>query len=258
MIDIHSHVLAGIDDGARDTTESLLMLKQAVKSGTRAVVCTPHIFDTGCVTSPADISQRTDELRSMAVAEGIDIKLYTGAEIMLTHDLDQRYQKGEFTTLASSRYILIEPPMHDFPAYTETVMFNLMLLGLIPILAHPERNVTLGANPSRLYELILRGVMVQANAGSFTGVFGIGVRRFALRLIENNQVHFLGSDGHSTTGRTLVLAHGLKSAEAELRTNLSYLVNDNPKAVLADEVIVAPEPSQVDAKRSLLSRLFGR
>ena len=258
MIDLHTHVLPGIDDGADSMATSLEMLRQAQATGTTHVFCTPHVMDTGNVPSPAEIDDLTDELRAAAVAEGISVELTSGSEVMLAPDLAKRYERGQLRTLGRSQYLLVELPMGSLPHYTGALLFELMVLGLFPVLAHPERNAAFIAQPSQLYDIVAKGVLVQSNVGSLTGLFGPEVQRFVVRLVRAGQVHFLGSDGHSLRRRRLVIAEGRLAAEREIGDEAAALVWRNPSAVVAGREVSVPDPRPVSARGSWLSRFLGR
>lgn len=256
MIDIHSHVLPAIDDGSDSMDTSVQMLRQAEASGTTHVFCTPHVLDTGPVPSPDFIDECTAALRTAARAEGIAVELLPGSEVMLTLDLPERHGRGELRTLGNSHYLLIEPPLGGLPRYTEDVLFELALAGLFPILAHPERSVGFMACPARLLSLVEKGILVQANAGSFTGMFGPEVQRFAMGLAAAGQVHMLGSDAHSIRRRCMGLDRGFHAIERQLPAATS-LVWDNPMAVVRGHDLQVPDPKPIAAGGSWLARLFG-
>lgn len=249
MIDIHAHVLPGVDDGADSVDTSLEMLRQASSDGTTAVFCTPHILDVGEIISPDDIRERVKQLQNAADHAGIPIELFPGSEVMLSDNLGDRLKENILTTLGDSPYILVELPMHDIPFHAESTLFELTVSNLIPILAHPERNTVLMRDPSRLYQLVQNGVLTQVNAGSLSGLFGEEVKNFALDLINCRQVHFIGSDGHSVRRRRLTLSEGRKMVEDILGESAKPLTVDNPKAIIEGRELSVPAPLPYKRRR---------
>lgn len=213
MVDIHTHILPGLDDGARSWDEAVEMARGAAKDGIETVVATPHIYDAS-TTAPQEICEKTSRFQSLLDSEGINLCVLPGAEVHLAIDLPDRLRDGNLQTLANSgRYLLVEFPFGLLPLYTDEVLFELQASGITPIIAHPERNETIQKNPNRLHDMIQRGMLAQLTGGSLRGNFGSRVEHIAKLLLKHNLVQILGSDGHRADRRRVLLgkASGLVS-----------------------------------------------
>lgn len=214
MVDLHSHILPGIDDGAKDRAVALEMLKIAVNDGTTDIVLTPHYIH-GNVDNTADIVKKCcEELRNLAREEGIDINLYPGNEIFICPEVPSLLDEEKLCSLNGSRYLLVELPMTIVPEYTEEVLYQIRLRGYVPVIAHPERNLRIGKNNDILRNLVQQGVLSQVNATSITGLYGRAIQKTAMGLIKKGLVHFVSSDAHTCRGRSpkLSKAYGIISA----------------------------------------------
>jgi len=266
MIDLHCHLLPGIDDGAPDEATSLEMARIAVADGICTTACTPHIYPGLYENDAAGIIARVGSLQRRFVDEGIKLALTIGADAHLTPELLGRLKARTAPTLAGGRYFLLEPP-HTVapPRFAETV-FDFIAAGFVPVLTHPERLTWIKPHYAAFVALVKSGVWMQVTAGSLTGRFGEGAKYFAEKMLDDGLVHLLATDAHSVRHRAPLLAEGSKAAEkwvgaAEARR----LVVDRPRAIL-DNVPpreVTPIPSASDdwddsAGRSLLGRLLGR
>ena len=202
-IDIHSHIIPGIDDGARDEAIALEMLEIAEKSGTRHIIATPHYVYGNTRYGFATIVEKCEGLNRLAANEGIDITVYPGCEVFITPEIIELYEQGLIGTLADSSYMLVEFPMMSIPPYTDNVLYELQLKGITPIIAHPERYSEIQRRPEILESFIDRGILAQVNSGSLTGVYGRESKRTVMRLIKKGLVQFVASDAHSDSGRNL-------------------------------------------------------
>ena len=210
MIDVHCHLLPGIDDGAPDDTAALAMARIAFADGIRTTVCTPHIYP-GLYENDADgIRRRTAELQRRLVEEGIGLVLAVGADAHLTPELLSRLQEGTVPTLAGGRYVLLEPPHHVAPPRFAESMWSLVAAGFVPVLTHPERLTWIGQDYAMLAALVHAGVWMQVTAGSLAGRFGSGARYFAERMLDDGLVHLLATDAHGVKHRAPLLAEGLQ------------------------------------------------
>ena len=196
--DIHSHIISGIDDGAKDMDTAVRMLRMAAADGTAHIVATPPFIFENMQTSPEVIVQKTDELQKLALREGINLAIHPGCEVFLCPEVPELYEKGLIRTVGDSSYILIELPAMSVPAYTDQVLYELQLKGLIPVIAHPERNMEITGRPEILADMVRRGMLTQVNSGSINGIFGKETKKAALRFIGAGWVQFVASDAHTT------------------------------------------------------------
>jgi len=202
MYDIHNHILAGIDDGCDNFETSIQMCKTARNDGIRNIVATPH-YIPGYSSNPSAqiIKDMVKELNDNAEKQDIGVNIFTGMEVFISPNLPELYKSGEILTLNDSRYMLVELPLHNLPIYIDQVMFRLQVCGVVPVIAHPERNRLLRKNPKKMVEMADRGILFQINAGSFKGIFGEKVREFAFHLLAHGLVHLVASDAHSNSVR---------------------------------------------------------
>lgn len=198
FIDIHSHILPDVDDGARDFEESLLIMNKIREAGGKGIVLTPHVATEGNETKLLDKVENQFETLNRLVAENrIALDLYLGAELMLHPELPQKI-KGDkrFTINGKGKYALIEMPFFEIPFYAPNVFFNLLASGITPIWAHPERCSDIVKDYRAVLNYTKNGVLLQVNAGSLLGFYGREAKETSIALIKNGLVHVLASDTH--------------------------------------------------------------
>jgi protein-tyrosine phosphatase len=237
MIDIHSHILFEIDDGAKTLEESVEMCRTSARDGITTIVATPHAHDGVHRTHNREIlRQKVDELN--AILNGAP-RIELGSELRFTHDVvNHLCNKKSAATLAGSAYALIEFPHQVVPPGSERALFELMNNGIRPVIAHPERNVMLMAQPERFFELVELGALGQADTGSFTGQFGSRVREAAIVMLENGLLHFVASDCHNLRNRLPGMSVAVKAiAELVGEGYAQAMAIDNPAAIVRDSSI---------------------
>ena len=211
MIDMHSHIIYGVDDGAKTEEMTINMLKMSMASGVKKIVATPH-YMKGRFNVPYDqIKDKVKELNKLASKNGIDVEIYAAQEVYYTERILEYYKNGEIGTINNGKYMLIELPMIEFDLREITDnLYELTMLGVKPIIAHPERYIPFIKKPSLINELIEEGYLFQLNLGSLMGDFGKEVKNLAKQYLENGVYSVIGSDGHSDKNRTTDLTEGLK------------------------------------------------
>lgn len=221
MIDLHSHILPGVDDGPATLAESLDIARAAVEDGIEAVAATPHVRDD-YPTSPEAMEQGVAELREALAAEGIPLSLHTGGEIAL--DRVERTELERFA-LGGGQYVLLEFPYYGWPLGLHDAVFRLGVSGLRAVLAHPERNAEVQAAPERLEPVVASGALVQVTAASLDGRLGGSSQRCALDLIARGLAHLIASDAHAPALRGIGMSIAAKAvANEELARRLTYEV----------------------------------
>jgi protein-tyrosine phosphatase len=259
VIDLHAHVLPGVDDGAPDLATSLEMLRASHREGVREIVATPHQHPGRYPNAPARLREAHQELCAAilgAEARGEALPLvHLGAEVHLDADLPERIESGDLLTLAGSSTVLLELP-DVFPlGAVEELIWTLHLRGIRTLLAHPERIGQIARVPAQLGRLVSLGALAQLTGASIAGDFGAPCRDLSARLIADGLCHVVSSDAHDLKRRPPVLGRARKALEqvggADLATRL---VETNPAAILAGhEVEGVPEPSS--GPRTWRSRL---
>ncbi len=233
MIDLHIHVLPGVDDGATDETVARAMLDRARSLGYQRLVATPHLPGPLDAAYLAQVERALALVQAMAPAASIDVGL--GFEVALTPDLPARLEAGEPATLAGSRAVLVDLPVAGWPLHVDTTLFALQVAGFRPVLAHPERYASVQQNPGRGRELADRGILLQATISSFVGLFGVPAQRTAEFLLRQGAIHLVATDAHSVGHRFADVERGL----ARIRTlvggaRMEQLVSAVPHALLVD------------------------
>jgi len=238
LIDLHTHIVPGVDDGAQTLGESLAMARAALADGIRQVVATPHSPFAGM--SRDEFGQRLESLRQALAGQGANLEVHPGAEVSLEPDTLRWLAEGLAWPIGTTRYVLVELPFFVLPPYAEDLIFRLQVEGYKPILAHPERNAPLAAKPERLQALVERGVLVQITTTSILGGFGAQAKSAAAAFLERGLVHVLASDAHSANHRPPLLTEGARAAERIIGPEAWNLVNTNPAAILGDRDDVEP------------------
>jgi protein-tyrosine phosphatase len=237
MIDLHCHILPGMDDGAADLPVSLAMAEALVADGVTTVACTPHILPGVYHNSGPEIRAAVQQLQDALDEERIPLHLVAGADVHIAPDLVPGLQSGHLLSLADTRYVLIEPPHNVLPPRLEECFFGLLAAGYVPILTHPERLTWINAHYSTVERLFQAGVWMQVTAGSLAGAFGRNPLYWAERMLDEGRVHFLATDAHDTKRRRPNLSRGRELAAKRVGDGeAEHLVVSRPEGVLRDEV----------------------
>lgn len=240
MIDLHSHILPGIDDGAPDLDVSLEMARIAVADGVAVQACTPHIFPGVFDNSGPQIRRAVAALQRRLDENAIPLRLVTGADAHVVPNMVNGLQTGEILSLADTRYVLVEPPRHVAPPRMERFFFELLAAGYVPILTHPERLTWIETRYETFVQLCRAGVWMQVTAGSLTGAFGRRPKYWAERMLSEALVHILASDAHGARRRPPDLAKGRAAAAKWLgEEEAEQLVSVRPRAILENAAPVA-------------------
>ncbi len=237
MIDIHSHILPGVDDGSKNMEESLQMARRMEACGVKQVVATPHYFSHDFHLTPGDVRDRTAVLQKAVVAAGLELKVLPGAEVYISRDLGRKASNKQVPTLNNSRYILVESGFESFPRYGNEVLYDLKVLGLTPVIAHPERYLFLMKKKGLVEEWLAEGALIQINSGSLLGLYGKKAQERARFYVKNDLVQLMGSDMHRGERDRGTLQEGLESLK-KLRGDLAEKFLENARKVIADEIII--------------------
>lgn len=260
MIDIHTHILPGIDDGAKDMETAIKMLKMAERDGTTHIIVTPHYIHEvqGIFGNDSKAVKKSyEELMAVVKEKNINVKIYPGTEAFICPELPQLITSGGIYTLNNSAYVLVELPMMNMPIYTDDVLFNIKISGYTPIIAHPERYREIADNPNTLYDYINRGALVQVNASSIKGIYGKKIKDTALTLIRHNMVHFVASDAHTCRGRSPKMSRAYEIVRNEVGDAFAKrLFRTNAMKILKDEEFSFPKPEKVRSWMKMVLSLF--
>lgn len=247
LIDLHTHILPGVDDGAQMPDEALAMARVALADGVGQIVATPHIPLAGL--DREECERRLEDLRRYLAGCQADLEVHLGAEVSLEPDILRWLADGLAWPIGDTRYILVELPFFSLPPYTDDVIFRLQVAQYKPILAHPERNASLAAAPDRLGPLVERGVLIQITTTSVLGGFGAQAMSAAMAFLRRGWVHVLASDAHSANHRPPSLTEAARAAEKIVGPLAWNLVTTNPAAILGDGDDVEPARPARKARR---------
>ncbi len=251
MIDLHCHILPGLDDGPAELAESLKMCALAARDGITDLVATPHFQPDKYTHGLPEIRQAVVHLSARVAEAGIPLRLYPGGDVALDGEMLSWARDKTLPTLADNgRYFLMEPPDPWQLRGLEEMVFELQLLGLTPVITHPERIQGQGKSWGWLERLVDLGCLSQVTAMSLTGRFGKAVRRSSLELLERNLVHLVATDAHSPERRPPVLSealHLLLDKAGEERTRLMF--KEWPQAVLEGRSFEVPSPDPPPRRR---------
>ena len=205
IVDLHNHVLPGVDDGPSTELEAILLIQNAAKNGVTHIVATPHHRNGQFNQDINEIKNSIHIMNLLLQDRGIPVTILPGMEVHLHGEIMEDLEKGMLTLADSHKYVLIEFPTQQIPQFTEAVFYELQLKGYIPIIAHAERNGEIRRHPKKLVELVNKGALVQVTAGSVTGANGKDLQKFALKLCHHQLVHFIASDAHDFKNRPFLI-----------------------------------------------------
>jgi len=249
MIDLHSHILPGLDDGPETLEGSLELARAALDDGTELIAATPHVRDD-YPTTAVEMESAVEEVRTALSDAGVGLELRPGGELALERlDELEPMELRRFGLGGSVKYLLVESPYYGWPLDLEERLFRLQATGMTPVLAHPERNAEVQAEPERLRPLVERGALVQLTAASVDGRLGRRPQQTSSLLLELGLAHLLASDAHAPAVR----AAGLSAAARSLgdQALARWLTRDVPAALLASEEL---PPRPAPARRRWFSR----
>jgi protein-tyrosine phosphatase len=232
MIDIHSHILPNLDDGAQSLEESVSMAGDLKRLGFATIFATPHIYPGVYNNFKEGILDSFSIFKEQLAKRNIAVEVRPGAEVFITYNLMHAINCDLILTMNDQKkFILLELPFFEYPAYVDEVLFSLLARGIIPIISHPERNVQV-QNISIVRELVEKGVRMQINISSFAGTYGDKVRNVAQTLLKEDLVHYLATDYHGRDG------HHLEGGVDKLKVligkaRLKKLLSENPRELIA-------------------------
>ena len=248
FVDIHCHLLPGLDDGPSNWEQTLAMAQAAVENGLEWVVATPHQRGRHAENTPELIRAILDQTQRHLEDRQVPLRLFPGADVRIDETLVDGFRNGEVQTIADGRYLLLELP-HDVYFPLDGLLRDLRHLGITGILTHPERNHAIIRRPDLLEDVIRAGALVQITAGSITGSFGAVVRRFSEELLLSGKVHVVATDAHGCHGRP----HNLGDAHRQIarllgRESADILCRRNPA-----RIVLGLSPQRLEPVRSLRS-----
>ena len=239
MIDLHTHILYGADDGAKTLKMSMDLLEEAERVGFTKIILTSHYIE-GYFTTDVETRQKT--IAEIDNTKNVDIELYIGNEVFLSEDLMQLLEDKKVVTLNNTKYVLFELPFNNRPINLMDIIFRLQSKNFVPILAHPERYSYFYKTPDIYEELVEKGVLLQVNFGSFGGQYGRRAKLMAEKLLQANLVHFLATDVHRPDSVYPEIPNLLRNLNRLVgEEKIKQLTTTNPELVLQNKDIEIEE-----------------
>lgn len=248
LVDIHCHILPGIDDGSPNLESSLGLAHAAIEDGVTHILATPHHLDNNYINHRQDVIEKTKDFQNELDVRNINLSVFPGQEVHINGDLTQRYD-DLLGTDEKKKYMLLEFPHRNVPAYAQRLIFELRKLGTTPIIVHPERNKEIQKDLNLLYDFIQQGALAQLTATSYVGGFGTEVADISKKLVENNLVQFIASDAHALKGRNFVLREAFEQVATDFDETLAFSFENNAENVLNGKSVIARNYRKIQKKK---------
>ncbi|MCM3729093.1 tyrosine protein phosphatase [Neobacillus cucumis] len=251
MVDIHCHILPGIDDGAKNISDSIMMAKEAEKEGIHTIIATPHLNNQ--YDNRKDlILAKVNKLNTALKDAGVNVTILPGQEPRIYGDIIGDFEKNDIQTLNNSQYLFVEFPSNHVPRYAEKLLFDIQVKGLTPIIVHPERNSEIIERPEILYRFVEKGSLTQVTASSLSGYFGKKIKNFSMQIIEANLTHFIASDAHNINSRSFKMMEAYDLIDKEYGTDYVYLFSENAEMLITGKSIIKEIPEQIKKKKKFI------
>jgi protein-tyrosine phosphatase len=249
MVDIHAHIIPGVDDGAESMEDSIAMLQKSAASGVDTIVATPHLMPGSYMVSAEGRDEILLKLQQKVVELDIPIKVLPGRECYLSPEIFE-FEKDlkKLTINNAGKYVLVELPFHETPEYVYQIIFDFQMKGITPIIAHVERYHDVIYNPNFVMRFIEKDCLIQVNVGSVLGKYGSDIQKTSHILLRNRMAHIVASDMHTSHSTPLGSGAGIISeiVGAEEKGNL---IDRRPRAIIEGRTVVIPEPLEYHPKR---------
>jgi protein-tyrosine phosphatase len=249
MIDLHSHILPGLDDGAQTLEDALAMARGAVAEGIRIVAATPHHNNRKYTNPAGELLSYIQYFNEQLIQNDIPLTVVGGQEIRVNRTFLGELYAGHALTLNGSRYLLIELPTASIPSDVDEVIHELLVAGYVPIIAHPERNAAIAEDPDRLERLIELGALSQITTHSLCGLFGSKLQKLSLQLCQRNLAHIVASDAHDINRRAFLMGEAYHLLRRKLGESTADYFRDNAQAVLDNRIIESQGPLHKTKKK---------
>lgn len=246
MIDLHCHILPGVDDGAETLEDSIAMAKVAIEQGITHVMCTPH-HQNGVYLNPASkVIPLVAKLQKELDDRGLDLTVLEGQEVRIFGELLESIEKNEiiFTDLDNT-YVLIEFPTALVPNFAEDVLFSLRSFGYVPVIVHPERNSAIRKDPNLLLPFLEMGVLTQLTAPSVVGKFGKSIQKTSFQLLDHNMVHMVASDAHGINKRNFYLKEAYETIASKYGQERVAAMQQVAKDLVNGDPVTVPDFKEI-------------
>ena len=242
MIDIHAHIIPGVDDGPDTIEEAIRILEDAAEQGITHIYATSHAKSPNYDVSVEQIQSGVALLRDAVEANDIKINVLHGQEIRIHSKLLEELVEGKVLPLDNSQYVLVEFPTREIPDYAEAVFKKMLSNNYVPIIAHPEKNRPLMDKPELLYKFVKLGCLSQVTTGSLAGHFGNKIKDTAFTFVRHQLVHCVGSDVHNLTSRPLLYNEGLNELDTKGLSKQADILVENNFRIQEEKLVIVQEP----------------
>lgn len=250
MIDLHCHLLPGLDDGSKNMNTSLKLANDAVKDGVNYALLTPHHMNGVYLNHKKMVIQRTQEFQAEIDKCKIPLKVFPGQEVRINGDLLSALDQDDILFAdEGGRYLMLEFPSDDVPSYTNNIIYEIMQRGIIPVIVHPERNAKIMRQPDILYDLLNKGCLSQITAGSYVGTFGHNIKKFSTQLIQAGQVYIFASDAHNLPNRKYEMRKAFHKLRREFGEDLTNELEENAKSIINGDFVLPHELQPIKSKK---------
>lgn len=257
MIDLHCHLLPGVDDGSASLRVSLRLAREAVENGIEYALLTPHHMNGVFVNHKQDVIEKTQAFQAELDAADIALTVFPGQEVRINGNLLKALDEDDILFAdEDGRYLMLEFPDDDVPNYTSEMIFEIEQRGIIPVIVHPERNTKIMKYPEILLRLLEKGCLTQITASSYVGTFGDKVKNFSHQLIEAQQGYVFSSDAHDLPNRSYEMQQAFELLEKEFGNDIRQEFEDNAKAMINGDDIAPHQPCPVQLKKKKRFGLF--
>lgn len=239
MVDLHCHLLPGIDDGSKNMEISLRLAREATENGVTHALLTPHHMNGRYINHKQDVIRLTKEFQEQIDTHNIPLMVFPGQEVRINGRLLEALDKDDILFAdTAGKYIMLEFPDDDVPYYTNQMIFDLQQRGIVPVIVHPERNTKIMAEPDLIYQLLEKGCLSQITASSYVGTFGKKVENFSRQLIEAGQGYVLASDAHDLPGRKYEMRQAYEKMYQEFGKRLADQYQQNARSIINGENVL--------------------
>lgn len=236
MIDIHSHLIPSVDDGARTVDETFELIKEAQNAGFSDIILTPHYMLDAYEPNAKELILWKEKLQEILNKEEIAVNLHIGMEVYIAEDIINLIKQNKILTLAESKYLLMELPLNTNVKYLDDVIFKLLENNITPIIAHPERYKCVQEQPNIVEKLIEKECLIQSNYGSILGIYGKKAQKTVKYLLKKNLIDFLGTDTHRKNTIYLEIEKASKKIKKLIgEEKLKELTTTNAKRILENK-----------------------
>ena len=250
MIDLHCHLLPGVDDGSANLETSLRLAQEAVTNGVDYALLTPHHMNGVYVNHRADVIKQTQAFQDKLTKHGIKLTVFPGQEVRINGDLLTALDQNDILFAdGGNHYLMLEFPDDDVPAYTDQMIYDLQQRGIIPIIVHPERNTMIMKQPDLLLNLLQKGCLSQLTASSYVGTFGKKVETFCHQLIAAGQGYVFASDVHNLPGRKYEMREAFEQLRKEFGNELAETFEVNAKVIINGDLVMTHSMAPIGRKK---------